>query len=78
MRRGRRLSDDDYQLLKTTLHAMADRLRPAQRSEKMSELFGEQKPSPSEPAATNTAQQKPDRRTGHGRNGAEAFSGAAR
>ena len=70
------LSDDDYQLLKTTLHAMADRLRPAQRSEKMSELFGEQKPSPSEPAATNTAQQKPDRRAGHGRNGAEAFSGA--
>ncbi|MFP5249740.1 MAG: transposase, partial [Acidobacteriota bacterium] len=70
------LNDDDYQLLKTTLHAMADRLRPAQRSEKMSELFGEQKPSPCEPAQAQSVGQKPDKPAGHGRNGAEAFSGA--
>lgn len=70
------LNDDDYQLLKTTLHAMVDRLRPAQRSEKMSELFGEQEPSPSESAQAQSVEQKPDKPAGHGRNGAEAFSGA--
>jgi transposase len=70
------LSEEDYQLLKTTLHAMADRLRPGQRSEKMSELFGEQKPSPSESSEAQSAEQKPDKPAGHGRNGAEAFSGA--
>lgn len=70
------LSEEDYQLLKTTLHAMADRLRPAQRSEKMSELFGEQKPAPSEPGEAQSAEQKPDKPAGHGRNGAEAFRGA--
>jgi transposase len=70
------LSEEDYQLLKTTLHAMADRLRPAQRSEKMSELFGEQKPAPSEPGEAQSTEQKPDKPAGHGRNGAEAFTGA--
>ena len=70
------LSEEDYQLLKTTLHAMADRLRPAQRSEKMSELFGEQKPSPSESPEAPSAEQKSDKPAGHGRNGAEAFSSA--
>lgn len=70
------LSEEDYQLLKTTLHAMADRLRPAQRSEKMSQLFGERKPSPSESSEGQSAEQKPDTPAGHGRNGAEAFSSA--
>ncbi len=70
------LSEEDYQLLKTTLHAMADRLRPAQRSEKLSELLGEQKPAPSETSEAQSAEQKPDKPAGHGRNGAEAFSSA--
>lgn len=70
------LSEEDYQLLKSTLHALADRLRPAQRSEKMSELFGGQKPSPSEPAEAQSVEHKPDKPAGHGRNGAEAFRGA--
>ena len=71
------LSEEDYQTLKTTLHALIDRLRPNEpRSEKMSELFGEQKPSPSDPAEAQRVEQKPDKPAGHGRNGAEAFSGA--
>jgi transposase len=70
------LSEKDYQLLKTTLHAMADRLRPAQRSEKLSELLGEQKPALSETSEAQSAEQKPDKPAGHGRNGAEAFSSA--
>ncbi|MGC9159809.1 MAG: hypothetical protein ACP5FH_12580, partial [Terracidiphilus sp.] len=70
------LSEEGYQLLKTALHAMADRLRPMPNSEKLSELLGEQKPAPSGPAEAQIAEQKPDKPAGHGRNGASEFTGA--
>ena len=68
------LSDEDYQTLKTTLHALIDRLRPNEpRSEKMSALFEQQQQPASPPDTEESIPAKP---AGHGRNGAEAFSGA--
>jgi hypothetical protein len=68
------LSEADYQTLKTTLHALIDRLRAnSPRSEKMSSLFQGQQPPPSQPQAEEATKAGP---SGHGRNGAEAFTGA--
>jgi transposase len=68
------LSEDDYQTLKTTLHALIDRLRPnSPRSEKMSALFEGHQPPASQPEPEDRNPVKP---AGHGRNGAEAFTGA--
>ncbi len=68
------LSEDDYQTLKTTLHALIDRLRAnSPRSEKMSALFEGQQPPASQPEPDG---RKPAKPAGHGRNGAEAFTGA--
>jgi transposase len=68
------LSEEDYRTLKTTLHALIDRLRPySPQSEKISALFAGQQPPASSAEAEET---KPDKPSGHGRNGAEAFTGA--
>lgn len=65
------LSESDSQKLKTALHALAERLRPQSKTEKTSAVFGDmEKPAPDETAPMA------DRPAGHGRNGAEAYSGA--
>lgn len=68
------LSEPDYDKLKSTLHAMAAMLVPPRNTEKTSAVF---QPSGDSEAGGGT---QPDAGTspqpGHGRNGAEAFSGA--
>src|ERR1035441_4612205 len=68
------LSEADYQTLKTTLHALIDRVRAnSPRSAKMSALLEGQPPPASQPEPGG---RKPAKPVGHGRNGAEAFTGA--
>ena len=68
------LSEADYRTLKTTIHALIDRLRPnSPQSEKMSALLEGQPQPASQPEPDG---RKPAKPAGHGRNGAEAFTGA--
>lgn len=61
------LSESDSEKLKTALHALAERLLPAAKTEKTSSVFG----------STDKEGRKPtDSSPGHGRNGAEAYRGA--
>jgi transposase len=61
------LSESDGEKLKTALHALAERLLPAAKTEKTSSVFG----------GTDKERRKPtDSSPGHGRNGAEAYRGA--
>src|SRR5260370_12729285 len=65
------LSDKDYDKLKTALHALIERLLGPAKTEKLDAVFtDEDRPAP--PAAPPPAQES----AGHGRNGAQAFSGA--
>jgi transposase len=70
------LSEEDHHKLREALHALAAMLVRSRNTEKTSSVVGK----PDEPDADNTRQQ--DERTspppGHGRHGAEAFSGAER
>src|SRR5947209_11631797 len=67
------LSEADSQKLKTALHALAERLRPQPKTEKTSAVFGDgETPAPGAPPA---GAEPP---SGHGRNGATAYRGAAR
>jgi transposase len=66
------LSESEGQKLKTALHAMADRLLPKRSTEKTSAVL----PPDAAPAGKpETGESAP---TGHGRNGATAFTGANR
>ena len=65
------LSDADYDKLKTALHALIEKLLGLKRSEKLASVFGDDQ-TPASPAAPPQAK----RSAGHGRNGAQAFSGA--
>src|SRR5208282_4132483 len=65
------LSKADRQKLKTTLHALVERLAQKRNTEKTSSVL-EPKTSPS--AATESPE--PPAPTGHGRNAASAFTGA--
>jgi hypothetical protein len=70
------LSDPDYQKPKNALHALAGLATPARTTEKMESVLediGETSSSEHEPEG-----KKPARKPGHGRNGADAFSGADR
>jgi transposase len=65
------LSDSDYDKLKTALHALIEKLLGLKKSEKLASVFGDDQTHAS-PTAPPRAEGSP----GHGRNGAQAFSGA--
>ena len=65
------LSDADYDKLKTALPALIEKLLGLKKSEKLASVFGDDQ-TPASPAAPPQA----ERSAGHGRNGAQAFSGA--
>jgi len=64
------LSDADYDKLKTALHGLIEKLLGLKKSEKLASVLGDDK-TPASPT-TPRAEKSP----GHGRNGAQAFSGA--
>jgi transposase len=68
------LSDPDYQKLKTALHALADLVKPERTTEKTDSVLAEAG------VASSSEEKREDKKTarkpGHGRNGADAFSGA--
>ena len=65
------LSDTDYDKLKTALHALVERLLGPPKTEKLASVFADDQ-TPASPAAPP----RPEGSPGHGRNGAQAFSGA--
>jgi transposase len=67
------LSDTDYDKLKTALHALIEKLLGLKRSEKLASVFGDDQ-TPASPRTPPRAQGA----SGHGRNGAQAFSGASK
>ena len=68
------LSEADCEKLKTTLHALVERLTPRPHTEKTSAVLGDQTaPAPEAPQPETSGQSKPK---GHGRNGAKAYRGA--
>ncbi len=67
------LSEADYLTLKTTFHALIDRIRPSTKTEKTCALFGDQEAPAPERAQPEA---EPDKPAGHGRNRASAFTGA--
>src|SRR6476660_4803827 len=67
------LSKADCQKLKTTLHALVERLAQKRNTEKTNSVL---EPKKSSPAATESPE--PSAPAGHGRNGASAFTGAER
>jgi transposase len=67
------LSEADRRKLKTTLHALVERLAQKRNTEKTSSVL-EPKDSPS--AAAESPEPKPSAPAGHGRNAASAFTGA--
>src|SRR5215469_1929313 len=74
------LSEDDYQKLKTVLHALAEWAR-SRSTEKTKSVLGEDEKRSEEdvspPGSSGVPPEKPVG-AGHGRNGAEAFRGAKR
>ena len=68
------LSKADCQKLKTTLHALVERLAPKRNTEKTNSVLEPKAP----PAAVDTPEPEKQAVTGHGRNGAAAFTGANR
>ena len=65
------LSESDGEKLKSALHALAERLLPQPKTEKISSVFGAE-----EPAASGEDREPSDSPAGHGRNGADAYRGA--
>ncbi len=65
------LSDTDYDKLKTALHALIEKLLGLKKSEKLASVFGDDQT----PAST-TPPPRAEGSPGHGRHGAQAFSGA--
>ena len=68
------LSDEDHHKLREALHALAAMLARARSTEKTSAVVG--RPQDSESGTTKQPEETPP--PGHGRHGAEAFSGANR
>src|SRR5664279_1762777 len=69
------LSEPDYQKLKTALHALAGLATPARTTEKTKSVTPE--PENASSPEKNPTEKKPPQ-SGHGRNGAAAFTGAQR
>jgi transposase len=67
------LSKADRQKLKTTLHALVERLAQKRNTEKTNSVL---EPKNSSSAATESPKQEPPASAGHGRNAASAFTGA--
>ena len=67
------LSKADRQKLKTTLHALVERLAQKRNTEKTNSVL---EPTSSSPAATESPEPEPSAPAGHGRNAASAFTGA--
>jgi transposase len=67
------LSKADRQKLKTTLHALVERLAQRRNTEKTNSVPG---PENSSSAATESPEPEPPAPAGHGRNAASAFTGA--
>lgn len=68
------LSEAACEKLKTTLHALVERLTPRPHTEKTSAVLGDQTSvAPEEAQPETSGQSKPK---GHGRNGAKAYRGA--
>jgi hypothetical protein len=67
------LSKADRQKLKTTLHALVERLAQKRNTEKTNSVL---KPENSSFTATESPEPEPSASTGHGRNAASAFTGA--
>ena len=65
------LSDTDYDKLKTALHALIERLLGREKSEKLASVFGDENSS-----RIAAAPPRAERSPGHGRNGAQSFTGA--
>ena len=65
------LSDADYDKLKTALHALIEKLLGPAKTEKLASVFADEN-SPASQAAPPQVKEA----AGHGRNGAQAFSGA--
>jgi hypothetical protein len=63
------LSESDSEKLKSALHALAERLLPQPKTEKISSVFG------AEERATPEEGRESDSLAGHGRNGADAYRG---
>jgi len=72
------LSETDHGKLKDALHAMAAMLVKPGTTEKTSEVVGAQPDAPTGTQADTNAPPPPPPPPGHGRNGAEAFSGAGK
>jgi transposase len=68
------LNEADGRTLKTAVHAMAERLVRRRNTEKTSAVLEPKAP----PAAVDTQQPEKQAAAGHGRNGADAFTGADR
>lgn len=67
------LSKADRQKLKTTLHALVERLAQKRNTEKTNSVL---EPKNSSPAATESPEPEPSAPSGHGRHPATAFTGA--
>ena len=67
------LSKADRQKLKTTLHALVERLAQKRNTEKTNSVL---EPKNSSSAATESAGPEPTAAAGHGRNAASVFTGA--
>ena len=67
------LSKADRQKLKTTLHALVERLAQKRNTEKTNSVL---EPGNSSPAAAESPHPEPPTPVGHGRNAASAFTGA--
>ncbi len=67
------LSKADRQKLKTTLHALVERLAQKRNTEKTNSVL---EPKNSSPAAAESPDREPPTPVGHGRNAASAFTGA--
>jgi transposase len=67
------LSKADCQKLKTTLHALVERLARKRNTEKTNSVL---EPKASSPAAAEPSEPEPPAPAGHGRNAASAFTGA--
>jgi len=68
------LNETDGRTLKTAVHAMAERLVRRRNTEKTSSVLEPKAP----PAAVDTPEPEKPAPAGHGRNGADAFTGADR
>jgi transposase len=67
------LSETDGRKLKTTLHALVERLAQKRNTEKTNSVL---EPKNSSSAASESAEPEPTAAAGHGRNAASAFTGA--